>query len=128
MTHATTHDHFADRRGKLALWTGVLGGPVAWAVQFQAGYAIVRFMCDRHGLSALHHAITLATLVVAVGCTLLALREWRRAGEEAEGGAKGGVGGRSRFLGALGVFTSGLFALTIVAEWVPLFFLSPCWY
>ena len=127
-TAAGADAHFAQPRGKLALWTGVLGGPVAWALQLQAGYTIVRFTCSRQWLTAAHHAVTLAMLLVALACTVIAAREWVRAGREASAGAEGGAGGRSRFLGALGVLTSGLFSLTIVAAWVPLFFLSPCWY
>ena len=119
---------FEDRSGKLALWTGVLGGPVAWALQFQAGYAISRFSCTREHLTAVHHVVTLAMLAGAVACTLLAVREWRRSGPPESHGEEGGPLGRSRFLAALGILSSGLFSVVIVAAWVPMFFLSPCWY
>jgi hypothetical protein len=118
--------HFETPRGKLALWTGVLGGAVAWAAQFQFGYALVRFSCTRTWLAGLHHAETLVFLAGAVASMLLALREWNRL-RPAES-EQPGVLGRSRFLAGLGVITSGFFSLVIVAEWVPMFFLSPCWY
>lgn len=127
-SHPPDAAHFDGRGGKLALWTGVLGGPVAWAIQFQIGYTLCRFSCTREHLAAVHHALTLATLIAAVACTLLALREWRRSGPPGSHGDEGGALGRSRFLAALGVLSSGLFSIVIVAEWVPMFFLSPCWY
>ena len=120
--------YFAQWRGKLALWTGVLGGPLAWALQMQAGYALVRFSCPRHWLSIIHHAVTLLLLAAAVACTVVAWREWQRVGRGKPQSAEGGVAGRSRFLAVLGIFDSGLFSLVIFAQWLPLFFLSPCFY
>jgi hypothetical protein len=121
--------YFERRKGKLALWTGVLGGPVVWAIHLQAGYAISRFSCTREHLGLLHHAVTLLMLIAAVACTLLALREWKRLSGPSESHEdEAGPLGRSQFLAGLGILTSGLFSLVIVAGWVPVFFLSPCWY
>jgi hypothetical protein len=118
--------YFETPRGKLALWTGVLGGAVAWAAQFQFGYALVRFSCTRGWPTGLHHAQTLVFLLGALASMLLALREWNRLRPAQS--QEPGVLGRSRFLAGLGVITSAFFSLVIVAEWVPMFFLSPCWY
>jgi hypothetical protein len=128
MPGAADAAHFERPAGKVALWTGVLGGPVLWAVHLQTGYVISRFTCTRGHLAAVHHAVTLLMLLAAVACTLLALREWRRLGPSDSHGDEAGPLGRSRFLAGLGILSSGLFSLVIVAGWVPMFFLSPCWY
>ena len=120
--------YFASGRGKLALWAGVLGGAAAWSVQLQIGYALSRFSHSVPWLTGAHHATSLVATLLAVAATLLAWRDWRRAGGGESGGAEGGVTGRARFMAMLGVVTSGLFALVIVAQWVPVFFIQPAWY
>jgi hypothetical protein len=119
-------DYFARPRGKLALWTGVLGGPLAWSAQLQFGYALSRFSCTREWPAGLHHAETLVFLLAGVASTLLAGREMARLRRSEPDEA--GVLGRSRFLAGLGFVTSGLFSLVILAQWIPMFFISPCWY
>ena len=121
-------EYFERPKGKLALWTGVLGGPVAWAVQMQTGYALTYFSCPHPRLAAVHHAVTLLLLGAAIACTALAWRDWRRIGVGEPQGVEGGVPGRSRFLATLGILTSGLFSLVIFSQWLPMFFLSPCFY
>ena len=121
-------EHFATTRAKLAMWAGVLGGPVAWSVQMQAGYALSRFSSEHRWLTVMHHLVSLLAVAAAAWCAWLAWREWQRLGGGEPGGSEGGVPGRSRFLALLGVVTSGLFTLVIVAQWVPVFFISPDWY
>ena len=125
---APTEDRYARTPGKLSLWTGVLGGAVVWAVQLQAGYAISRFSHEHPWLTGAHHAVSAVSVVAAAACALLAWRDWRRLGGGSPRGTEPGVAGRSRFLAALGVITSGLFAIVIFAQWVPVFFLDPAWY
>jgi hypothetical protein len=121
-------DYFATPRGKLSLWTGVLGGAVVWALQLQVGYALSGFSHEHPWLTGAHHAVSATAVVAAAGATLLALRDWRRLGGGEPRGSEEGVPGRSRFLAALGVVTSGLFTVVILAQWVPTFFLDPAWY
>ena len=119
--------YYETPRGKLSLWVGVLGG-AAWAVQLQIGYALSRFSHEHRWLTGVHHAVSAVAVLLAVGATLLALRDWRRLGGGEPRGTEEGVAGRSRFLAVLGMVTSGLFALVIVGQWVPVFFLDPAWY
>jgi hypothetical protein len=121
-------EHFETPRGKLALWTGFLGGALAWTAQLLAGYAVSRFSHEHPWLTGVHHGISLVATALAVAATLLAWREWRRLGGGESRGSEPGVAGRSRFLALLGVVTSGLFAVVIVAQWVPVFFIDPAWY
>jgi hypothetical protein len=120
--------HFATTRGKLGLWTGVLGGPIVWSLQMQTGYALSRFSSEHRWLLVVHHLVSLLGVAGAAYCTWLAWREWQRLGGGEPGGSEPGATGRSRFLALLGVITSGLFTLVIIAQWVPVFFISPDWY
>lgn len=120
--------HYATARGKLSLWTGVLGGAFVWAAQLQVGYALSRFSGEYPSLTVAHHVTSAVAVVLALGATLLAVRDWRRLGGGQPAGTEPGVEGRSRFLAALGIVTSGLFTLVILAQWIPAFFISPEWY
>ena len=130
--HARSGDgadaHFTSTRGELLLWVGVLGGAAAWTAQFLVGYALARFSHEHRWLTVVHHLVSLAGLLAALWAALVAHREWRRIGGGEAGGSEPGVSGRSRFLAALGILTSALFALVIVAQWLPTFFLDPGWY
>ena len=128
MTTAPAEDRYARTPGKVSLWTGVLGGAIAWSLQLQAGYAISRFSHEHPWLTGVHHAVSAVSVIAAAACALLAWRDWRRLGGGSPRGTEPGVPGRSRFLAALGVISSGLFALVILAQWVPVFFLDPAWY
>ena len=127
-TGATAEGHYARTPGKVSLWTGVLGGAIVWAIQLQAGYAISRFSHEHPWLTTVHHVISAVSVLAAAACALLAWRDWRRLGGGRPRGTEGGVTGRSRFLAALGVITSGLFAVVILAQWVAVFFLDPAYY
>ncbi|HEX2091157.1 MAG TPA: hypothetical protein VHG28_02100 [Longimicrobiaceae bacterium] len=116
--------HFGAPRGIATLWFVVLAGPVAWMLGLNADYALVRVACAKSSMLYLH-GVTLATLLLAAAGGWVGWREWRRAGREGPGGESGTLA-RSRFLVALGILASALFALTIVAQWIPKLFLNPC--
>ena len=125
---AQAERYFASRRGKLSLWTGVLGGALVWATQMQIGYVLARFTVAHPGLGIAQHA-TSAVGVLLAGCaTVLAWRDWRRVGGDQPAGTEPGILGRSRFLAALGILTSALFTHVILAQWLPTFFIDPSWY
>jgi hypothetical protein len=114
----------SSKRSTFAQWFGVLAGPLAMLANQQAQYALVPWACYNGAHFAVHIPPVLFLAVSAVAA-LLARREWRTAG----GGpldAASGVLGRARFLGALGVATSVLFGLIIVAMWVADAFLNTC--
>lgn len=115
---------FREGRGVAALWFAVLAGPLAWMLGLNAGYGLVRVACARDGMLYLH-AISLLTLLLALAGGWVARREWKRSGGEWPG-EEGGTLPRSRFMAALGLLASGLFALVIVAQWIASFFLNPC--
>lgn len=117
-------DRFRHRRGILALWIGLLGGPVLALASLHVMYAVVPWSCHT-GRELPLHLVAAATLLAAAGCLWLAWRDWRLAGRDWPG-EEGGTLGRSRFMAALGVMLSAFFALVIAAMWVPTLVLSAC--
>lgn len=125
MADATEHtEYLRGGRGIAALWFAVLAGPAAWMLGLNAEYSLVRVACAKNSMLYLH-AVSLATLLLALAGGWVAWREWRRTGREWSD-ERGGTIPRSRFMGALGLLASALFTLTILAQWIASFFLNPC--
>jgi uncharacterized protein YacL len=106
-----------------ALWTGLLLAPVAFLVNLELGYALVRHACRTDSLLAVH-AVHLGCLLLALVGVLIAYRTRRSADELVSAGDERAV--RTRFMGGLGVTVGLLFAFVILSQWVPGFVLSPC--
>jgi hypothetical protein len=119
---ARARDSFAR---DIALWTGVLGAPAIWSLQFMLNYALAPWSCP--GRQIVLHLITLVALLLALMGAALCWRQWKRAGEVSPELDEGGLFGRRRFLGALGLLTCIMFATLIVAQGIPTFFFDPCW-
>ena len=111
-------------RDLLALWTGILLPPVAWFLSQQLSYTLVLWACAT-GRQFVLHIVTVAMLLLAGAGGFIAWRTWRRAGRGRpdEGG---GMLPRSRFMAVVGLLSSGMFALVIVAQGIPSFLLSAC--
>lgn len=110
---------WSTARRLLALWGGWVIGPVAWALHLMVSYLLVQPVCRGGGVAALH-AVTMATLLMALGGMALS---WRQLpGREA---ASSRID-RTRFLACGGVLISALSAAVILLEGVPNFMLSPC--
>jgi hypothetical protein len=108
----------------LPLWTGILAGPVAWALDLGISYAIVKWTCSATTARPFP-IITLASMaIVAAGAAVswTALRRTR--GDTPEDG--GTPRQRARFMAILGLASSALFALTIAAAAIPWWVLDAC--
>lgn len=117
-------DQMRGGRTIAALWFAVLAGPVAWMLGLNTGYSLVRVACAKDTNLSLH-LVSLATLLLALAGGWMAMREWRRAGRQWPG-EEGGPLHRGRFMAALGVMTSVLFSMAIIAQWVASLFFNPC--
>lgn len=107
-----------------ALWTGILAGPVAWLLSFQANFTLAPWACEFNTKIALFIVTILALLLVA-GSGLLAWREWTALGKVSPGDA-GGALARSRIMAISGVLMSAMFFLVVVAQSVPELILGAC--
>ena len=107
----------------LALWYGILAGPVGWILEEGLNYAF-----DQHACSTGHFyvqwAACIGAFVIALSGALVARLELNRIGERHEDG--GSPMDRSWFMARLGLAASLGFSLVIVALAVPHFILSPC--
>jgi hypothetical protein len=123
---AQTHLDAADVRwlSPLPLWTGILAGPLAWALNLLISYALVKWTCDQ-GQPAILNLVTLAAVVlVSTGATVSwAALQRTRFDTPSDGGLPRQ---RARFMALLGLATSAFFFLVIVAGAVPQWMLDAC--
>src|SRR5437773_7439984 len=119
-----TAQAFFEHRGIGWLWFGILAGPLAFLLNLQLSYMLVQPVCvTAHHLVL--HLVPVGAILLAVSGGVSAWRNWRRTGQ-AESSMAGGVLPRSRFMAGVGLLTSGLFIIVIVAQWLPNFMLTPC--
>lgn len=112
-----------DSRRMAALWTGLLLAPAASLLHLEIGYLLVHPACLQDSRVPLHVVQGLMLLLALVGW--LAARRGR-ALQSQPSVTSADVEDRSQFMGTLGMWTSGLFALVILAQAAPSFFLHPC--
>jgi hypothetical protein len=106
------------------LWTGMLLPPTAWAAQLQSVYLTSEFGCFTSDFTW-NHVVSGLMLAVAIVAGAIAWWEWVAAGAttDAEGGD---LKSRRRFMALIGILTSALFSVTIVAQWLPTLMGVPC--
>jgi hypothetical protein len=108
----------------LPLWTGILAGPVAWALDLGISYAIVKWLCASQREAPLH-LITLAALTIVAGGAVMSFL----ALQQTTGDVPTDVGTprhRARFMAILGLTMCALFALQIVAGAIPKWMIDAC--
>jgi hypothetical protein len=108
--------------GGFAQWFGVLGGPLAWAMQLQTNYALLPHACDTENLKWVHIA-SAAFLLLALSAVFVAAMDRKKARPVT---SHEPLEARRSFMGRLGILTSSLFALVIIAQWIPVLFFNPC--
>ncbi len=109
----------------LMLWAGNLLAPTAFLLDLQLAYQMTSIAC-RHQTMWHLHLVHLVMILLGTAGALLAWRAWERVGRAEYDPTGAGPIPRSRFLGLLGVSTSALFVLVMLAQWMPQFFLDPC--
>jgi hypothetical protein len=108
----------------LPLWTGILAGPFAFAINLTATYALVKWTCNSEQESVLHLVSLGALLMVVAGAWLswLALRHSAAATETDQGTPEA----RARFMALLGLSSSAFFLLAIIANAYPQWVIDAC--
>jgi hypothetical protein len=101
------------RASSVALWIGILAGPIGWLLTLQAKYALVDTIC-RNRASWLMWAITIGGLMFCAIGAIAARRGW--VSDET----------RIRFMAIGGLGLSAMFAMAIIAMAVPDLFLGAC--
>jgi len=113
-----------DARVLRAIWIGILLPPLAFLFNIEVAYALVPTACSNRNLLWVH-LVHLLSLLLSVFGGFTAFRYWRLSGATWPGGA-GGRLSRTQFMSGLGMLLALLFALVIVAQWIPSFILDPC--
>ena len=114
-------------RRLLALWIGILAGPLAWAALLQTNYSMSYVACEQRHNWMLHLATAVALGLIA----LAAVTAWRAAPplghhelpsiDPAETAFL-----RARFMAIGGLALCVFFALVILATEIPALVLNPC--
>jgi hypothetical protein len=108
----------------LPLWTGILAGPIAWAFDLTASYAVVKWVCYTRSDFILP-LITIASLAaVVVGATISWAALMRTTNDVPTDGGRPRQ--RARFMAVLGLASCGLFAVQILAGAIPHWMLDAC--
>ena len=108
----------------LALWYGVLAGPIAFMTQFQLKFMMVPWACAI-GSQIWLDVVTLVALVFPVTAGLISWRMWDAAGAGLDD-EQGGQIGRTRVMGLCGIVLSAMFALAMIAQAIPVWIIGAC--
>ena len=110
-----------DALKHLLLWVGTLTAPIAWAIQFLIIYALVPHVC-KVGASKSLHITSLTFIVIGIVAGILS---WWNLGQREHSFEEERES--ITFLGRLGMMTSAMFTLIMLAQVIPTFFIDPCW-
>lgn len=110
--------------GAAQLWFGILAGPLAWAFDEGVSYALVPHACST-GHQYVLHIVTIISFAIVIAGLFVARRAQSRipSPTSLDGGS---TLDRSRFMALLGMASSSVFILVIIAQTIPRFILSPC--
>jgi hypothetical protein len=118
-----------DRQRVLALWTGVLAGPLVWLALLQTNYVLSYVACETRQTWFLHAATGVAALLVAAAGAW----GWRagRGPADLPEPLTAPVGpdtcdARTRWMAHAAVASSGWFILVILSMAIPVVVLGPC--
>ncbi len=106
------------------LWAGILAGPLAWAFDLTASYAVVKWACRAQN-HLVFQLITLASLAVVVGGATVAFTALSHTDPDTPSDG-GQPRQRARFMAIVGLSACALFALQILAGALPHWMLDAC--
>jgi len=107
-----------------ALWMLIVAGPVIVAIEMEINFILVRQACSAQRSIALY-AVVLVAMLLTIATILVAVSLWRRAGAIWPTEAPD-LANRIRFISALGVLSSALSLLLIVAHGIATVNFDPC--
>ena len=102
----------------------ILAGPIAWAIDLTASYAIVKWTCSSQHTMVLH-LITLGALLLIAAGAAASFSALQRTPEQAiDNGPR--PFDRGRFMAHLGLLLSAMFAVVVIANAIPRLVLDAC--
>ena len=111
----------------LALWTGILTGPLAWAALLQVNYVLSYVACEQQQTWMLH-AATLAALALVVAAAVACWRAAPALHDDEHASDDPAVTRllRQRFMALAGLALCAWFAIVILATEIPAVVQHPC--
>jgi len=107
-----------------ALWTLIVAGPIIVAIEMQSNFVLVRQACSAQRNVALY-AVIIVAILLTIATVLVAISLWRRAGTAWPTEAVD-LANRIRFIAALGILSSAMSFLVILAQGIATVLLDPC--
>jgi len=106
------------------LWTVVVLPPIILAIQMQLNFVLVRQACSAQRNLALY-GVTIVAFVLIVITAIVTIGIWRRAGaawveDEVD------LGTRIRFVSLLGILSSAMSILVVIAQGIATIQFNPC--
>ena len=106
------------------LWLLIVAAPVIVAIQMQLNYVLVPLACTAHRRVALY-VVTVVAALLTIGTAWIAASIWRRAGTEWPS-ERDDLADRVRFISVLGLLSSGMSFLVILAQGIATITFDPC--
>ena len=106
------------------LWTLMVAGPIIVAIEMQTNFVLVRHACSAQRSLALYTVIVVA-IILTIATVLIAVSHWRRAGTDWPTEAID-LANRIRFITAVGILSSAISFLLIVAHGIATVLFDPC--
>jgi hypothetical protein len=107
-----------------ALWTLIVAGPVIVAIEMQANFVLVRQACSAQR-SVVLYVVIIVAMLLTIATILVAMSLWRRAGTAWPTEAID-LANRIRFITALGILSSAISFLLILAHGIATVLFDPC--
>lgn len=106
------------------MWLLIIAGPAIVALEQQTNFVLARHACSAQRNLALN-VVTFVALVLTIGTALIGASLWKRAGavwpsEEAD------LPNRIRFIATLGILSSAISFLVILAQGIATIHFDPC--
>ena len=106
------------------LWLLVIAGPAIVAAEQQANFVLVRQACSMQRNVALYAVVAVAILLT-VATAMIGVSIWRRTGTAWPTEA-GDLANRIRFISVLGILSSAMSFLVILAQGIATVHFDPC--
>jgi hypothetical protein len=106
------------------LWTLIVAGPAIVAIEMEASFILVRQACSAQRNVALY-AVVIVAMLLTIATIAIAISLWRRAGTAWPTEAID-LANRIRFIVVLGVLSSVMSFLIILAQGIATVNFNPC--
>lgn len=107
-----------------ALWVLVIAGPAILAAEFQANFVLVRQACSMQRNITLY-AVIIVAMLLTIATVVIAVSIWRRVGPSWPRDAVD-VASRIRFIAVLGILSSAMSFIVILAQGIATVHFDPC--